>query len=234
LSGLVTKGVAARREVEEAQREQLDAEAALTEARSALDAANTLADRAVVRARFSGVVAKRWHNAGDFVEASATDPVLRIINPKNLQVLAAVPVADLARVTPGHSARIIGPAGGDGDNAVVATRSAQVDPGSATGEVRLTFARPSTLTAGTTVQVEIVAEERKAAVVVPAAAIVRDGDDVFVMVAGTDGKAHKHTVTLGLMTRDLVEIRSGVAAGDMVITHGQDGLPDGAEITVGK
>jgi multidrug efflux pump subunit AcrA (membrane-fusion protein) len=82
--------------------------------------------------------------------------------------------------------------------------------------------------------VEIVAEERTAPVVVPAAAVVRDGDETFVMVAGTDGKAHKHAVTLGLMTRELVEVKSGIVVGDMVITHGQDGLPDGAEITVGK
>jgi cobalt-zinc-cadmium efflux system membrane fusion protein len=234
LSGLVTKGVAARREVEEAQREQLDAEATLTQAQSALEAATALADRAVVRARFAGVVAKRWHNAGDFVEATVADPVLRVINPSRLQVLAAVPVADLPRVQPGHTARVIGPSGGDGDAAVVAARSAQVDPASATGDVRLSFARPTTLTTGTTVQVVIVAEERKAAVVVPAAAIVHDGDDMFVMVAGSDGKAHKHAVTLGLVTRDSVEVLSGVAVGDVVITHGQDGLPDGAAITVGK
>ncbi len=237
LSGLVTKGVAARREVEEAQREQLDAEATLAQAQSALEAANALAGRAVVRSRFAGVVARRWHNAGDFVEASAADPVLRVINPARLQVLAAVPIADLARVRPGHTARIIGPGGppdSDGESASVTARSAQIDPASATGDVRLSLTKPSTLTVGTTVQVNIVAEERRAAVVVAAAAVMHDGGATFVMVAGGDGKAHKHAVTVGLVTHDLVEILTGVAVGDMVITKGLDGLPDGAAITVGK
>ena len=54
------------------------------------------------------------------------------------------------------------------------------------------------------------------------------------MVAGTDNKAHKHVVTLGLATHDFTEIKSGVAAGDLIIVRGQDGLPDGATITVQK
>jgi len=234
LSGLVAQGVAARREVEEAQREQLDAEADLAQAQIAADTAAALADRAVVRARFAGVVAKRWHNVGDMVDASASDPVLRVIDPRHLQVVAAVPVADLARVQNGRTARIIGPAGGDGDPAKVVARAAQVDSGSATGDVRLSFEQPTHLPAGAVVEVEILAEERTNVLVVPAAAIVRDGDETFVMVAGPDNKAHKHAVTLGLATRELIEVRSGVAAGDQVIIQGQDGLPDGGAISIAK
>jgi len=234
LSGLVTQGVAARKEVEEARREQLDAEAALSQARSESQAATELAARAVVRARFAGVVAKRWHNVGDIVDASTTDPVLRVINPKELQVMAAVPVADLQRLQVGHAVTVIGPAGGDGEAAVVAAKPAAVEPGSATADVRVTFTKPSTLTVGTPVEVRIVAEERKSALVIPTAALVKDGDETFVFVAGSDNKAHKTAVTLGVQTRELAEVKSGLKDGDKVITHGQDGLPDGAAITIEK
>jgi multidrug efflux pump subunit AcrA (membrane-fusion protein) len=54
------------------------------------------------------------------------------------------------------------------------------------------------------------------------------------MVAGADNKAHKHPVSLGLVTHDLVQILEGLKAGDQVIVRGQDGLPDGATIAVGK
>jgi len=234
LSGLVTQGVAARKEVEEARREQLDAEAALAQAQSAAHAAAALADRAVVHARFAGVVAKRWHNVGDIVDASTTDPVLRVINPKDLQVMAAVPVADLQRLQVGHAVRVIGPGGGDGEAAVVAAKPAAVETGSATADVRITFTKPSTLTVGTPVEVQIVAEERKSTLVIPAAAVVHDGDETFVFVAGSDSKAHKTAVTLGVQTRELAEVKSGLKAGDLVITRGQDGLPDGAAITIEK
>ena len=234
LSGLVQQGVAAKREVEEAQREQADAEGALLQAQSALDAAIALAGRTTVRANFAGVVAKRWHNVGDLVEASSSDPVLRVIDPRNLQVVAAVPIADLTRIQPGHTATIVGPAGGEGAAARSVTRSAQVATGSATGDVRLAFGKPTLLPAGTAVEITILAEERKNVLVIPSEAVVHDGDQTFVYVAGSDNKAHRHAVTLGLATRETVEVKSGISAGDQVITKGHDGLPDGAAITITK
>ena len=88
LSGLVTQGVAAPREVEEVKRLQAEAEADLEQAKRGVESAVSLSDRAVVRARFAGVVSKRFHNPGDLVDASATDPVLKVINPASLQVVA--------------------------------------------------------------------------------------------------------------------------------------------------
>src|SRR5262249_46851784 len=75
LSSLVGQGVAAPREVEDAKRQQAETEADLDQARSAVEAATALSDRAVVRARFAGVVSKRFHNPGDLVDASTGDPV---------------------------------------------------------------------------------------------------------------------------------------------------------------
>src|SRR4051812_48497043 len=77
LSSLLAQGVAAPHDVEEAKRAQAEAEADAEQARSALAAAGAMAGRTVVRAAFPGVIAKRYHNPGDFVEASASDPVLR-------------------------------------------------------------------------------------------------------------------------------------------------------------
>ena len=116
----------------------------------------------------------------------------------------------------------------------VATKAAQVDPLTATADVRLTFARPTSLAAGTVVQIEIVGEEHKNVLVIPGAAIVEEDDEIFVMVAGADNKAHKKAVKVGLESAETVEIVTGIAAGDRVITHGQDELPDNAAITVGK
>jgi RND family efflux transporter MFP subunit len=233
-TALLAQGVGPGRDVDEAKQQQADAEAALAQAQSAVSAAMALSDRAIVLARFAGVVAKRWHNPGDLVDASTTDPILRIINPRQLQVVAAVPVAELSRVVLGHTARIIGPAGGPGEPATVVSTPAQIDPTSVTADVRLAFSAPTRLASGTGVQLEILADEHPKALVVPTAAIVHDGDETFVMVAGTDNKAHKHPVVVGLATHDLTEVTSGVKAGDLVIVRGQDGLPDGGTITVVK
>ena len=114
----------------------------------------------------------------------------------------------------------------------VATKAVQVDPLTATADVRLSFVKPTSLAAGTVVRIEIVGEEHKNVLVIPAAAILEEDDEVFVMVAGADNKAHKYPVATGLSTPTLVEITTGLKAGDRVIVRGQDGLPEGAAIAV--
>jgi RND family efflux transporter MFP subunit len=234
LTGLVGQGIAAQRELQEAKQLQAEAETGLLQAQSASTAAAALADRMVVHARFTGVVAKRWHNPGDIVDASASDPILRVINPAALQAIASLPLADLPRITPGQHARVTGPAGGDGEAATVLSKPVQVEAGSAVADVRLSFASPTQLPVGAAVHIDIVTETHANALTVALSALVRDGDDTFVMVAGADTKAHKHPVKTGLRSADRVEILSGLAAGDSAIVRGQDSLPNGAAIQIVK
>jgi RND family efflux transporter MFP subunit len=231
LKSLLAQGVAAPRDVEEAIRQQAEAEGDVEQARSAVQASQSLADRAVVRAPFTGVVARRFHNPGDLVEAAASDPVLKILDPDRLQVVAALPAAQVPRVVVGRSA-MVRRAGGESESATVLTKAPQIDPATNTGNVRLGFIKPTTLTAGLIVQVEIVSEERARALIIPTAALVDDEGELFVMVAGSDNKAHRHPVAIGLSTTTLAEVTRGIKAGDRVIIRGQVGLPEGAAIAV--
>jgi cobalt-zinc-cadmium efflux system membrane fusion protein len=232
LSGLLAQGVAAARQVEEAKRTQAEAEADLDQAKSAVDAAVALSSRTTVRAPFAGVVAKRYHNPGDFADASTSDPILTIIDPAKVQIVASVPVADLPRIVVGHAADVRVPGHDEGQAARVLTKPAQVDPDGSTGDVRLAFAKPTSYPAGMRVNIEIAGTEHKQALIIPAAAVVTEEGEVFVMVAGADNKAHKYPVAIGLSTRTQVEITSGLKAGDRVIVRGQDGLPEGAAVVV--
>jgi multidrug efflux pump subunit AcrA (membrane-fusion protein) len=63
---------------------------------------------------------------------------------------------------------------------------------------------------------------------------VRDGEDSVVMTVGPDSKAHRNIVDVGVVTEDAAEIRKGIKSGDRVIIRGQNGLPDGASVTVGS
>lgn len=233
LSGLFERGVAARKEVEDADRELREANASLAQARSASGAANALADRTIVHARFAGVIAKRWHNPGDIVEPGTSDPILRVIDPNRLEVVAAVPVANLAHVAAGAPAHVVDPAG-DPIEASVIARPAAVEAGAVTASVRLRPASAARLTAGTSVQVEILGPERTGAIVVPPAAVIHDGEESIVMTVEADSKAHRHEVEVGAVTSDAAEIRKGIKAGDRVIVRGHNGLPDGASVTIGS
>jgi len=231
---LFERGVAARREVEESRRAAADAEAAVAQADAALAAARTLAGRAVVRATFAGIVAARQHNPGDLVEPSTTDPVLRVIDPHRLEVVVSVPLADVSRVRVGATARIANTGAGNGEAGdgpafhVVST-PALVETGTATVPVRLRPAGPLAAPVGAPVQIDIDAERHARAIVVPAAAIVREGEETAVFVAA-GGKAQRRKVRIGLADGAGVEIVSGVSAGEPVIVDGQAGLPDGAAI----
>jgi len=230
--GLLDRGVASRRDVEDATRDLAEAEAALAQAHAAASAADALAARATVHAPFAGIVARRQHNPGDLVEPAASDPILRVIDPSHLQLVAAVPIADLPRITRGREARVRVAGDPDAERAVVVSLPAAVDPAGATADVRLAFTSPTRLTAGSPVEVEILAEERPGVLAIPAAAVIHEGTTTAVVTVGSDGKAHRRDVTTGLEGGGDVEIREGLAAGDEVVVRGQEALPDGAAVTV--
>ncbi len=230
---LFERGIAARKDVEDADRMVADAEAAVGQAEASRAAAITAEGRATVRAAFDGMVAKRFHNPGDLVEAAASDPVLRVIDPRRLEVVASVPLSESARVTIGAPGRLAGaPTGAPGIALKVVSRPAQVEQGTASIPVRLGFiAAPVNLSTGTPVQVDIMAEQHNNVVLIPAPALVREGEETAVFVAMGD-KAKRVAVQIGLNDGEHVEIVSGVKAGDMVIVDGQAGLPDGASIKI--
>lgn len=223
---LFDRGVAARKDVEEAAKELADAEADLAAAQAAASAAQAIAGRSVVRATFDGVVARRAHNAGDVVEAASSDLVLRVVDPRRLEVVASAPVGDAVAIKPGAAAHLVG----EKSAALkVASRPVAVQPGTVTVAIRLAFTGTASYPVGAPVEVEIDRETHKDVVLVPASAVVREGSETAVFVVA-DGKAARRAVTLGLESTERVEIASGIKAGDTVITGGQNGLPDGASV----
>ena len=54
----------------------------------------------------------------------------------------------------------------------------------------------------------------------------------YVMVAGSDNKAHQKTVKAGIRQGEQVQILEGLAEGDRVVASGAYGLPDNTKIRV--
>ena len=232
---LVERGIISRREMENADRELADAQADLARAEAARRTSEAAAARAIVRAPFAGIIAQRLHNPGDVVQGIATDPILRLVDPDRLEVMAPIPAADAPRVLPGAAARVTSVP--EPIRLIVATRAVPTGGGAvATGGgadaiARLTFAAGAAMPVDTRVDIEIEGEEHVDAVLVPADAILRTGSEAAVLVAAGN-RAERRVVTTGLADADSVEILSGVEAGELVITRGQGGLADGATISV--
>src|SRR3954447_23434111 len=98
---LVGLGAASRRELDEADHEVTDAETDVQQYAIAQTAADAAGQRTTVRAPFDGVVAERLHNPGDVVGTSPDDVIIRVIDPRQVEVLASVPVADAGRFPDG-------------------------------------------------------------------------------------------------------------------------------------
>ena len=231
---LFERGVAARKEVEDADREVANAEADLQNARAAMAAADTLVSRSVVHATFDGIIVKRSHNPGDHVEPAAADPVLRIVDPRRLEVAASIPIGDAPRIRLGARATLVdAPEGAAPATLKVASSPAAVQTGTATVPVRVAFSGPVNYPVGTPVRIEIDAESHRDVVLVPASAVVHEGQETAVFVVA-DNIAHRRIVKTGLEDDQHVEIANGINAGDVVVTSGQNGLPDGAKVMVGE
>ena len=251
--GFVDRGLVARRDLDAAERDFVDAQESVSRARAALAAAQAGAGRAVVRAPFDGIVVSRAHNPGDMV-VSTTDPILRIVDPRRLEVIASIPRPDQSRVVTGATARVAAggteqvrltvvgradlstalPAGANATAGATANSQASAaTPDSTTDAVafRLVFAEPSKLAVDMPVQLDIDAEERSDTVLIPTEAIVRDGKEAAVFVA-VEARAERRPVKTGIEDAARTEITEGVRAGELVITRGHVGLTDGAVITV--
>jgi len=230
VADFVERGLVARNDLARAERELVDAQDAANAAATAVTRSETTAARAIVRAPFTGIVATRLHNPGDVVQPSSTDPVLRVVDPTRLEVLAAVPGADASRVVQGATARIAGSVDGQVAPLVVSGRPSVVADSQGRLPVRLSFTGATTVKVDTAVEIDIDAEERSNVVFVSPTAIVGSGQDAAVFVAAND-VAERRTVTTGVTTDRGVEIVSGLQAGELVITRGQDVVRHGTRIS---
>jgi macrolide-specific efflux system membrane fusion protein len=79
-------------------------------------------------------------------------------------------------------------------------------------------APPASLKPGMTADVTITTASASGVLAVPAAAIRGTSDAYTVLVMGANGTPVAQPVTVGLMTSSLVEIKSGLNAGDVVVT----------------
>ena len=185
----------------------------------------------LIKSPIDGVVTDRPLYEGDL--ATANQPILTVMNLSRLIGKAHIPQAEAAQLKVGNPAELAVAGVDDPVKGRVSLVSPALDPGSTTVEVWVEARTPDpALRPGMTVAVSITAKTVKDAIVVPAGAVFRTeeaGD--YVLVAGSDGKAHLKKVQVGIRNKDAAQI-SGINAGDPVITTGGYGLPDGTQIKI--
>jgi RND family efflux transporter MFP subunit len=231
LAPLFDSGMVSRQMFDAAKTAAATAAAAVQAAEAKRDAARAQSDRGVIRARFAGIVIRRFHVEGEFVAGTMSDVILRVIDPNRVQVSVQVPMNRFSRILPGQSVTVQS-GGGPAEMATVAQRIAPQDATAATAEIRLDFATPTALTIDAPVQIDMLMEERRDAVAVASAAVQRDANGAYVFVVGDDSVAHRREVRTGMVVGQLTQITNGVTPGEHIVTSNLDQVTDGLRVTI--
>src|SRR6202045_1207496 len=185
-----------------------------------------------IRSPINGVVTDRSLYPGEM--AAAGTPLLTVMDTSSVIARAHIPQDQAALLKLGDKATITVPGEEDPIEGKVTVVSPALDPNSTTVEVWVQAENPKgRLRPGTSVQISMLARSVPDALVIPAAAVQTSADgSTYVMVAGSDNKAHQKTVKTGIRQGDQVQILEGLAEGERVITSGAYGLPDNTKIRI--
>lgn len=181
---------------------------------------------APVMAPISGTVIQRQVGLGQYINSAAggaASPVYTIGNLSKLWMIANVRESDAAKVRVGDPVEVRVPAcPGKLYKARVTWVSPAIDPVSRRLPVRAEVEnRDGKLKAMMFADFDIVVGKESAAPGVPQGAIVYEGDETRVYVAGSDGTIAMRRVKLGRTRHDgMVEVVSGLAPGERIVTGG--------------
>ncbi len=225
MKNLLKEGAISEREMEGAEAAWRQAQAQAAYARKRLDEAS-------VRAPVSGTIAKRWVQSGDRVGDG--DPLFRLVDTAELEFEATVPAEYAGSLRPGAAVLL----NASGDSLTREGRVMRIHPAAdpATRQVKLYIRVANAdgrLVGDAFATGRVVLARARTALAVPRSA-VRSGADgrAFVwLVAG--GRAERRPVTTGVgdEARDLVQVTSGLARGDLVITGPAEGLVAGRPVS---
>ena len=202
----------------------------LTSAKGKYEGAQAQLFYSEIRSPMNGVVTDRPLYPGEM--ATAGTPLITVMDLSQVIAKAHIPQDQAALLKVGDPALLRSPDVPKPVNGKVSLVSPALDPNSTTVEIWLQAPNANQqLKPGTSVKLTIVARSIPDALVIPASALLTTPDGATtVMVLGSDGRAHQHTVKTGVRQGDEVQVTDGLKADDTVITSGAYGLPDNTKI----
>ena len=179
--------------------------------------------RTEVIAPSEGVVSRRMARIGAFA-AGAAEPMFRIVAKGEVELDAEVPETRLAAVAIGQPARLE-VAGAGEVIGTVRLISPEVDRVTRLGRVRIYLGDHPSLRVGAFARGAIVTATGDG-LALPAAAVLFAADGPMVQLI-RDHRVESRKLTIGLSAGGIVEVRSGVSEGDLVVARAGTFLRDG-------
>lgn len=221
-------GMIAAQQLEDVAIQRNSAQSDSEAARTRVVAARQQLERTEVRAPFDGVVSNRKVSAGD--TAAVGKELMQVIDPTSMRFEGRVSADSIGEVAAGQRVNFRVHGFTDADFAgTVARVNPAANPTTRQVEVLVRFDDPQRKpsVAGLYAEGRIEARSR-ASLTLPAASIVRDGDDAFAWRV-KDGVLQKVKLDLGVRDPRTghYAVNSGLGEGDAVLRHPGSTLKDG-------
>jgi HlyD family secretion protein len=176
-----------------------------------------------VKAPADGLVSRRTARIGGMASGVA-EPLFRIVLRSEVEVDAEVIETELAKMSAGQKAKIN--VAGVGDvTGTVRLVTPEVDKTTRLGHVRIFLGDDPRLRIGSFARGTVDTAQGHG-LAVPSSAVVFDAEGAFVQVV-RDGHVARSNISTGLISRGRVEVREGLAAGDIVVAKAGTFLRDG-------
>lgn len=185
-----------------------------------------------IRAPFSGFISERLVRVGNLV--SNLEPVFRITSYDPLIAVLHVPERELSVLSKGLPVSVSVDAWPGWTFYGEVTRiSPVVDPDTGTFRVTAEISDDQDkLKPGLFGRIQVLYDTHANATVIPRSAVISEDDQNHVFVVAEDGTANRRAIELGYEKNGIVEITSGVTAGEQVITAGKGSLNNGTAVEV--
>jgi RND family efflux transporter MFP subunit len=229
---LLAAGAIAERDIEQARRSAIAANAALADARARLATAQKQVGNTVITAPISGIVSDKQVSAGDVVQPGGL--LFSVVDPSSMRLEGSVPAEELNQVRLGAPVTFtVNGYPGRTFTGKVSRVNPTADP--ATRQVRVVISIPNAegRLVGGLFATGRLATQSRTGMVVPATA-VDTRSNVPAVLRIKNGKVERVAVQLGLRddAAERVEIASGVQVGDTLLLGAAQGITAGTIIRV--
>jgi multidrug efflux system membrane fusion protein len=212
-------------------------EGAVRADQAAIDNAKLQIDYCHITAPVSGRIGLRLVDVGNIVHASDTNPMLVITQLQPISVIFTLPEDNLPAVVKRMKQGTLKVDAYDRDDknklatGTLLTIDNQIDQTTGTDRLKATFDnKDGVLFPNQFVNIHLLLDVRKNSIIVPSVAVQRGPQGSFVYVVKADKTVEARTVTVALTQSNQSAIASGLEAGEVVVTDGQDKLQNGAKV----
>jgi RND family efflux transporter MFP subunit len=224
---LAPGNIVSKNQLEEANSRLAMAQQELEQARVARDRALLDLQRASIRAPFTGFVAERLQQAGEYVTPGA--PLARLVDTRNVEVIAHAPIANASSIRIGQTVRV------RDSNRTVESKVRSVvpvgDDRSRLLEMRIVLDEAE-WPIGSPVRVELAGATQQAAITVPRDAVIQRQGAAYIFRVDGKNTAERIAVRVGAGRDSDVEVTGDVHADDQIVVRGGERLQPGQAVSV--